>query len=520
MKIRPYSAAIMCFLVVVYFASFSKLFFTVNLINLMTRSLEWPTAQSLLNTKLFIMNRLVGNSAIAKPFGVDTCERAAARQAFAARSKDWPCANFAADHLFGLDFEVTNGTTCSNITSGSVQIKPRPGTKHRMSERVDDMLRQYLDRTSRDMKQMFRAGTDGKPVPVNDNSMIERKFLVYVPLEGLGNRFRSMMSCFLLAILTDRIFMIDWRRNFLWSDIVRNPFEYDWDFSNYGSSIAADRPADWLTSLTMQTPRRKVKPYRVSTETWCLDVVWSACNQASRLLSEFIKNDISSTVEADVLTILSPMALESHILQNPFLRSRFSKLLDHSIQFDPWYDATLRVLQVQFFNFLILPSHAIAKKLQLDPNRGSKLQTGIHLRSLLLPRPKINTFMSSFLQQLPSNSTTPSIYVSADADDLKQSIVSQCKRQCVTQPARVVHSNDPLPGGMQSDAYIAVMEDIVAVSATPSKIMTCGSTFSEAIFLMSYRYLALRHHEFVYVHDSGVFNVTNSPDLAKFTKWS
>ncbi len=79
------------------------------------------------------------------------------------------------------------------------------GSRELASAVIDRRIDDYLGRAGADMARMFQ------PQPPYAYSQLQRqredparKFIVFVPLEGLGNRFRALISVFLLAMLTER----------------------------------------------------------------------------------------------------------------------------------------------------------------------------------------------------------------------------------------------------------------------------------------------------------------------------
>jgi hypothetical protein len=88
----------------------------------------------------------------------------------------------------------------------------------------------------------------------------EFQFMAYTPLEGQGNRMRAMVSTFVLAMLSKKIFMVDWYRPHSWELIMdANALTYEWDLRKG-------------VMLPIERARRAFKHRAI-----CLDPFWRPC---------------------------------------------------------------------------------------------------------------------------------------------------------------------------------------------------------------------------------------------------
>jgi len=61
------------------------------------------------------------------------------------------------------------------------------------------------------------------------------RFLIYRPSEvgeGWGNRVLSLSSAFIFAVRTSRVFLVNWTEPSELKELLRRPYDFDWDFSS------------------------------------------------------------------------------------------------------------------------------------------------------------------------------------------------------------------------------------------------------------------------------------------------
>ncbi|XP_047319680.1 galactoside 2-alpha-L-fucosyltransferase-like [Impatiens glandulifera] len=129
--------------------------------------------------------------------------------------------------LGGLLEEESNKGTCISKRESALYRKPSP---HKPSPYLISRLRKYeamhrkCGPNSSNFDKAVKRFSPEKGAPSMTNYSIEEcKYLIWIPSNGLGNRLVSIVSAFLYALLTNRVFLIDEPESE--DDLLCEPFE-------------------------------------------------------------------------------------------------------------------------------------------------------------------------------------------------------------------------------------------------------------------------------------------------------
>ena len=296
---------------------------------------------------------------------------------------------------------------------------------------------------------------------------------------GLGDRFRGIVTCFLLSLVTDRQFMIHMTHPLDIKDYL-SPNIYNWTF----------------------VQRRKGMKY--SSKTY--HAIDKQPNFENFIRSESFTKTFSLYDNIEIRTNLD---LVPDIFRNPHLRN--NKIIKMFLQDVPLAKLNMHILFPLFFEILFQPNINIVKALEpiLETIENGFTLTCIHLRTGQNPsnrfdapfRDRVSAVedILNFLDKTISNKEEHTrIFATADSDVALSKVVDHFGNKTITVPGPILHVDHPRGVSDVHGGFLKVIIEFYLLGECHTSILM-ASGFST---LANRRRLEPYHNLFKYNHST------------------
>ena len=288
------------------------------------------------------------------------------------------------------------------------------------------------------------------------NSYSRRKTLIYACKSfcgGFGDRMLGIMTSYVLALITDRHFMIDMTHPLDVVEFLR-PNLYNWTFvkpknSTPRSSIsvsAIDFPYEFLSNMHSRPFQRE----------------W---------------------IKYDDITLFTNLDLVADILRNPFVQKApiVAMLAEHL----PRVQMNTHRLFPLLFDILFSPTPRIVKTLQpiLEPIQNGCTLICLHVRMGSNPSnpldgefkdrgSAVNDTLSFLNQSKWMDDSTSRLFVTSDSALAMKKFADRYPNRTLTVPGPILHIDRPASGVNLTEGFIKVIADFYALGECHTSILT------------------------------------------------
>jgi len=252
-------------------------------------------------------------------------------------------------------------------------------------------------------------------------------------------------------VILNRPLLLYWTKPSHWSLQLEDTLPWDWDIENYPALIQALDATD-PSSLTM-----------------CLTDFHPECSRRDEYKNDLRTKDLKELYEErDVVVIRTPDEFIDMLLENPHHKEEVKALVE-------WNgDDTNRTYMQRLLARILRPSTDVIRMMGFFYKEG--YTHAVHIREQFCS-------WTNAIGPLKALGKEASVYVAMDDRKARELLVKELRphvKHVMYLDKPVVHSNDPLPEGVFSDSFVAVVADLFLVSEAPHRILTMQSSFSQA----------------------------------------
>eukprot|EP00177_Eucheuma_denticulatum_P008357 GFKZ01015205.1.p1 GENE.GFKZ01015205.1~~GFKZ01015205.1.p1 ORF type:complete len:513 (-),score=23.86 GFKZ01015205.1:116-1495(-) len=318
---------------------------------------------------------------------------------------------------------------------------------------------------------------------------------------GLGDRFRGILFSFLLAIATNRTFLLDWPAAPYPLHSALHPRHLNWFPPSELLASMRERPPPHLPWFLCQPPRECTEGGHMP-HTAHLPMPVPAGGEDKGGEVDLARADLPTVLaEFPVLTIATRLKLSALplFLSNPHVTPRMPRMPATD---SPLFARSLLRLQRELFRVLFRPAPDLASQLEAKvfgagvPYVGIHARTGVDVGETRDPRfqylaEKENRTAKLLLRCARKVGAGGRVYVASDSQRLKQQVREMgggmgVEVRCLED--RALHFGirsgvREAKGTEGCDRFLSVFVDLMALAGGEGMVIT-GSGFANAAFLM------------------------------------